>query len=143
MKPRQITFAKILTYSGTLPLVASVVVLYFPVAELGSARFANTYGAIILSFLSGIHWAVYLFFAEKSPRNLLITSNAIALLAWVSLLINDLPIALFLQALCFLYLLTLDIKLRDAGIFPPWFFKLRCYGTIIVVLCLSILAAHV
>jgi hypothetical protein len=140
MKKNQITLAKILTYSGTLPIIASAVAYYFPVAGWDSTLIARTYAAIIISFLCGIHWAAYFFFAEKCPRNLLITSNVVALLAWASLLVPQASITILLQALCFLYLLTLDLKLRDACILPPWFYSLRRNATIIVVLCLAIIA---
>lgn len=82
MKQHDITLANALTYSGTLPLIGSVITLYFPVAGLDGALIASTYSAVIISFLCGIHWATYLFFAERCPRNLLITSNIVALLAW-------------------------------------------------------------
>ena len=139
MKQNSVTLAKILTYSGTLPLIASVVLIFFPVTGFDAALIATSYSAIIISFLCGIHWAVYLLFAEKCPRNLLITSNLIALLAWISLFLQHSPIIIFLQALCFLYLLTLDLKLRDAGIIPEWFYALRRNATMIVVLCLAML----
>jgi hypothetical protein len=140
MKQSQITLANVLTYSGTLPLIASAVCICFPINGVDSSLIARTYGAIIISFLCGIHWAVYLFFAEKCPRNLLITSNVVALLAWASLLATHQLLAIILQALCFLYLLTLDLKLRDAGILPQWFYSLRRNATIIVVLCLAVIA---
>jgi hypothetical protein len=44
------------------------------------------YGATIISFLCGIHWAVFLFFSQNCPRNLLFHSNAISLLGWLSVL---------------------------------------------------------
>jgi hypothetical protein len=138
MKQSQITLAKILTYSGTLPLIASAICIYFLVNGIDSTNFARTYSAIIISFLCGIHWAVSLFFADKCPRNLMITSNVVALLAWASLLATHQPVAITLQALCFLYLLTLDFKLRDAMILPEWFYNLRRNATIIVVLCLAV-----
>ena len=140
MNHRQIKLAEILTYSGTLPLVASVLSIRFPIAGIDSASIATTYSAIIISFLCGIHWAVYLFFAEKCPRNLLITSNVVTLLAWVSMHAPHHPITKLFQALCFLYLLTLDMKLLDAEIMPQWFYSLRRNATIIVVLCLTILS---
>jgi hypothetical protein len=136
MKPSTIHLAKILTYSGTLPLVACVFLTYMPVAGIDSNLIAKTYAAIIISFLCGIHWAVHLFFAEKCPRNLLLTSNVVALLAWSSLLIPNQQIAKLLQVLCFIYLLTLDLKLRSAGILPEWFYGLRRNATVIVVLSL-------
>jgi len=139
MKKRQITLAKILTYSGTLPFITSAATQYFTLDGWDSALIAKTYSAIIIAFLCGIHWAAYLFFAEKCPRNLLITSNVTALLAWASLLLVHQPVALLLQSLCFLYMLTLDLKLRDAGILPEWFYSLRRNATAIVVVFLSAL----
>lgn len=130
---------KILTYSGTLPLMASVVLAQLSNSGITASLIATTYSAVIISFLSGIHFAVYLFFAEKCPRHLLIISNAVALSAWVSLLAAPPPTVILLQVLCFLYLLTLDIKLLKAGILPEWFFTLRRNATIIVVVCLSFL----
>jgi hypothetical protein len=151
MKQFDIILANTLTYSGTLPLIGSAIILYFPVAGLDGAFIASTYSAIIISFLCGIHWAAYLFFADRCPRNLLITSNVVALLAWGSLLAaNQLAIGqltinqvgtTLLQILCFLYLLALDFQLHKAGIFADWFFRLRRNATIIVVICLLIVAA--
>jgi len=136
MTPSAITLAQLLTYGGTLPLVACALA---PLAGLGGAVIAGSYSAVIVSFLCGIHWAAHLFFAERCPRNLLVTSNAVALLAWLSLLMGGAPPGLLLLALCFLYLLALDVKLRDAGILPAWFFRLRRNATVIVVLCLSVI----
>ena len=140
MKRGSIILAKILTYSGTLPLIVSTLGVYFAVNGFDSSVISRSYAAIIFSFLCGIHWAVYLFFAEKCPPNLLITSNVIALLAWASLLVTHQSIAVVLQALCFLYLLALDLKLRDEGIIPEWFYSLRRNATIIVVLSLLAIA---
>ena len=136
MKLSNIKLANLLTYSGTLPLVASVFLLFSPVAGFDGILIAKAYGAIIISFLCGIHWATYLFFTEKCPRNLLVTSNAVALLAWSSLLVTQNEIALLMQIVCFLYLLSLDFKLQKAGILPEWFYELRRNATLIVVLSL-------
>jgi hypothetical protein len=138
MKQSSLILAKSFTYCGTLPIIASALSIYFPVAGFDTAFIAQTYSAIIILFLCGIHWAAYLFFADKCPRNLLIASNIVALLAWASLLVMYRPITTLLQVLCFLYLLTL--KLRDAGIISKWFYALRRNATIIVVVCLTILA---
>ncbi len=141
MKKSDINLARILTYSGTLPLVACVVMIFAPIAGVDGNLVAKTYGAIILSFICGIHWAAFLFFAEKCPHQLLITSNVLALLAWCSLLGAHQKIAFALQALCFLILFALDFRLHNAGILPEWFYHLRRNATVIVVLCLATLAA--
>ncbi len=132
--------AQYLTYSGTLPLVACVVLIFAPVTGIDNNLMAKTYSAIILSFLCGIHWAAFLFFAEKCPRHLLITSNVVALLAWCSLLVSYHQIAFIFQALCFLFLLMLDFQLRSTGVLPKWFYHLRRNATIIVVSSLIAMA---
>lgn len=151
MKQLDIITANTLTYSGTLPLIGSVVLLHFPmivptalsITGLEAALIASTYSAVIISFLCGIHWAAYLFFTDRCPRHLLIISNMVALLAWVSLLLGHPLAAALLQAACFVFLLGLDVSLRDAGIYTEWFFRLRRNATLIVVICLLLIAAVV
>lgn len=140
MKQQQINLAKILTYSGTLPLIASVFMVLFPFNESNPGIIAQSYSAIIISFLCGIHWAAFLFNSNKSPSYLLITSNIIALVAWLSLLLSASPSVFLLQALCFLILLMIDLKLREKTILTSWFFELRRNATIIVVFCLCLIA---
>jgi hypothetical protein len=131
------TLAKILTYSGTLPLIGSVLLNQIHISGIDAQYLGSTYAAIIISFICGIHWATYCFYPDKCSHNLLITSNVIALLAWTSLLIPQNIISISLQILCFLSLLILDTKLLKAGIWPKWFYNLRLNATIIVIFCLS------
>ena len=140
MNNKDRTLASILTYSGTLPFVACVALVFAPIAGVDGNVVARAYAAVILSFLCGIHWALFLFFSEKCPNNLLITSNGFALLAWGSLLGQDHETAFALQCLCFLALFYLDFRLRHAGVLPEWFYHLRRNATAIVVLCLATLA---
>jgi hypothetical protein len=147
MKQLDINIAKTLTYSGTLPLIGSVILLYFPtllpLAELDGAFIASTYSAIIISFLCGIHWAAYLYFTDRCPRNLLIISNVVALLAWVSLLTTPQLAITLLHIFCFVCLFGLDMKLRSADIHAEWFIHLRRNASIIVVICLLLIAGAV
>lgn len=144
MSPSAQRVANILTYTGTLPLVIVAVELAVGrVSPSDAVWLASTYSAVIISFLAGIHWACYLFFADRCPRNLLLTSNAVALLAWLSLLVpQHQPWQLLLQILCFLYLLVLDYKLNISGILPPWFYALRRNASVIVVLALCTLMSQ-
>ncbi|MBY0407607.1 MAG: DUF3429 domain-containing protein [Rickettsiales bacterium] len=139
LSPRNVFIAQALTYAGTVPLVAGVLAAYFRVEHLDVLHWSRLYAAVIVSFISGIHWGVQLFHGEKSPRNLFITSNAIALLAWASLMFIEVKLALALQSLCFLYLLVLDYRLKEAKILPHWFYGLRNNATAIVVVCLMML----
>jgi hypothetical protein len=143
MPPLNHRIAQWLTYAGTLPLVIATVEMVVGRLPSGDVVLvASTYGAIIISFLAGIHWACYLFFAHACPRNFLITSNGVALLAWLSLLSQQQPWSLLLQAFCFLYLLVLDYKLQQAAVLPQWFYALRRNATVIVVLSLSIIMSQ-
>lgn len=139
MPPRHVFQAHALTYAGTLPLVAGVIAAYLKVGAIDPLTLVRIYAAIIIAFLSGIHWSCYIFFSSKCPRNLLVTSSAITLLAWSSLMFPQVKLALVLQSLCFLYLLVLDYKLKEAKILPAWFYALRNNATAIVVVCLMML----
>ncbi len=139
MNEKNKRLAQILTYSGTFPLILCCIGLYFNVDFIDLKRIASTYAILIISFLSGLHWATYLFFSEKCPQNLLITSNVIALLAWGSFYIAQHTLAFSLQLACFLCILILDSNLKNAGVLPLWFYKLRRNATLILSLVFIII----
>lgn len=134
---KKITTARVLTYLGILPFLLGALI-FFDSALFGfkfSEHWVITYGAIIASFIAGIHWGLYL--AGKAPINLFIHSNIVALAAWSALLIS--PVYSFiLLTLCFLYLIVIDIRLARAGVIQPWFLRLRKHATIAVIsVCLG------
>ncbi len=132
--------ARILTYSGIIPFLFLGIAVVLHSRSLDYSLYLFVYGAVIISFLCGIHWGVFLFFSENCSHNLLFRSNAISLLGWLSVL-PDMPYLTFvLQILCFLYLLFLDLELVRNKIIPLWFFHLRLWATIIVCLLLFITA---
>jgi|TARA_R110002126_G_scaffold201791_4_gene349334 hypothetical protein len=137
------TLAKILTYSGILPFIACAVYVVFaddiPFVQISAMDVLLAYGAIIASFIAGIHWGIYLF--KDAPLNLFIHSNVIALLAWGSLLFPPLMSAGIL-ILCFGYLLVIDRSVFQAGIYEDWFYQLRLHASCAVIgsLMLAIIA---
>ena len=139
LSPRNLFLAQIFSYIGTLPLVAAVCGTYLHFHLIDPMESARLYSAIIIAFLSGTHWSCYIFFSNKCPRNLLVTSTACMLIAWSSLMYEQVKLALVMQSLCFLYLLVLDYKLKEAKILPDWFYALRNNVTAIVVVCLMML----
>lgn len=140
MKKNQIILAKLLTYSGTIPFIASLFLTSYSLHEMHTSVVVITYSAIISSYICGIHWAIYIFFADKCPRHLLISSNTLTLLVWISTLIPYQSLVPLLHAVGFFYLLTIDSLLCDISIIPKWFYILRRNATIIVVTCLIILS---
>ena len=132
--------ARVLTLSGILPFAIGAAGQWlapelapWPVWTLG-------YGAVIAAFIAGIHWAVHLFFAARAPLNLLITSNVLALAAWLALLLPVGPLPLLLLAAVFAALLAVDRALQRAQLIPAWFYRLRIQASAMVSLCLLVLA---
>ncbi len=141
MNKKNILSAQILTYIGIIPFLVLGMAVAVHASGLNYSLALFAYGAVILSFLCGIHWAVFLFFSQKCSRNLFLHSNAITLIAWVSVLpIMASHLNFLLQIVSFAYLLLLDRQLYRNQVIPSWFFHLRLKATLIVVLILTITA---
>lgn len=141
MNKHQIQLAKILTILGALPFIGAVAAQAMGADDVHVRYFSLTYGAIIVSFLSGMHWGLFLSQARLTRTNLLVTSNIIALLAWGSLLLFSASLQYVLQMLCFITLLLIDRKLTNEGILERWFFELRNRISLLVVMCLIAMVA--
>lgn len=79
--------AKALTYSGLLPFLYFPVYLFFTgnnvIFGFDVEALLVAYSAVIVSFIAGIHWGIFLF--KKGSLNLFLCSNIIALLACLSI----------------------------------------------------------
>jgi hypothetical protein len=145
--PRFLRVAQGLVYAGSLPFLACALLSWMgPIVgmpEVDPVAVAIGYGAVIASFIAGIHWAVHLFAGARGGDNLLIASNVVALIAWGALLIGG-AWGLALLIACFAALFALDRRLHSRGIWPLWFFRLRRNITAIVTTALlATLAAAV
>jgi hypothetical protein len=145
--PRFLRVAQGLVYAGSLPFLACALLSWMgPIVgmpEVDPVAVAIGYGAVIASFIAGIHWAAHLFAGARSGDNLLIASNVVALIAWGALLIGG-AWGLALLIVCFAALFALDRRLHSRGIWPLWFFRLRRNITAIVTTALlATLAAAV
>jgi hypothetical protein len=100
------------------------------------------YGAVILSFLGGIHWGAAM------TRSITQTNSGIdsgrlgisvvpSLVGWTSLLI-DARYGLAVLAVGFAANLLLDIRSTRQGLAPPWYRRLRQPLTMIVVVALIV-----
>ncbi|MFT6107083.1 MAG: hypothetical protein ACJA0S_001254 [Rickettsiales bacterium] len=131
--------AKILTLSGSLVFIFLTFLKfcgndYFFKIEINSILIA--YGAIILSFVSGMHFS-YAILQDKIPIRLLIFSNIIALFAWCCLLM-DFKLSLAILLLCYLFNILIDFIAHKNSIIEKWFFDLRLRISLIVMICLLI-----
>lgn len=139
MTSQQKFLTKILTFGGALPFVIGTILTLSKASWIDPLHLVQTYSGIIISFLCGIHWAVYLFYSEMCPRNLLLTSNFVALCAWITLLCCQPAVWITTQILCFSYLLILDKTLVQTMVLPVWFYQVRRDATFIVIGCLGTL----
>jgi hypothetical protein len=133
--------AKWLGYAGALPFVAGAAAT-LPFA--GSLRphglaLLLDYGAIILSFMGGVHWGAAM---QRNHNGFgpLGRSVVPSLVALPSLLIGG-AAGLALLAAGFLGLLAFDEQETRAGRVPQWYLLLRRPLTAIVVSCLVVGAA--
>lgn len=131
--------AQVLTYAGTLPFFgAAIIPIIQPdFSDLNYNNVILTYGAVIVSFIAGIHWGAYLF--KEIRVNLFIHSNIIALLAWIAV-VTSASWSGWILILCFSNLLFIDIKLYNTGTIEPWYFRLRTTASLIVI---STIAIHI
>lgn len=142
MQEMNIQLIRQLSYAGLVPFLAGAFLLgwYFegPVSVLWVETALMSYTLAIIAFLSGVHWAVALFFPEKAPVNLFVLSNALVVAAWLCFLIGCAGLFYVLAILIFAILLWVDQRLFRSSVISRVYFRLRRQVTLIAVACLVI-----
>ena len=136
--------ARVLGYGGALPFLCGAIAASQQVAVLGLAPvyFLLSYGAVILSFLGGLHWGRVITSPDVNGRSdsiWLIWSVCPSLLGWVALLLPE-KVGAVVLALCFLAAFQIDQKLLRDRIWPAWMRPLRLHLSLIAVASLTSLA---
>ncbi len=125
---------------GLIPFVAGALAPWLlPLAWEPEASLALIgYGAVILSFLGGVHWGL----AAPAGRPLQIGLSVVpSLVGWLALLVANLHAtgpALWLLAAAFAILLAGDLVAAGRSLTPAWYPRLRLPLTLIVVACLIV-----
>ncbi len=139
-------------YSGAIPFIVCAALTQWPISFVAAdkALFALiTYGALILSFLGGLHWgrAVCLFgpadaISQPSPAEMAGTKGLFwsvlpSLTGWCALL---LPAKIGIILLLSFYLLALyfDLWHTQQPIWPIWMRRLRLHLSLTAMVCLMI-----
>jgi hypothetical protein len=142
-----IFLARWLGYAGALPFLALGLLVLWPefvrlqisstmrFSEASIAFALLSYGAIILSFLGGLHWgrAVTIPSDQQiiSMRIALLWSVSLSLIAWFALILQVmfLPMryAASLLIAGFAVALIADLNLLEKGYWPAWMRALRLY----------------
>ena len=97
------------------------------------------YGAVILSFLGGVHWGLAIGSRSNADhqelRTRLVVSVIPSLAAWAALLVPE-KTGLLVLATAMAAMLWVDIRATRAGQAPRWYPKLRIPLTCVVVAAL-------
>lgn len=139
--------ALILGLAGVIPFAwGALTLLWGAAGQWGMAhlggRFVGPfvqlyYGAIILSFMSGVLWG----FATKAEGSRAAAGYALSVIPalWAFFMIGAGPDSGLINLIVgFVGLLLLDASFARWGLAPPWWMALRGLLTGLVVLCLSV-----
>ena len=140
---KTVLIARVLGYGGALPFLCGAIVASQHMAIFGfaPAHLLLNYGAVILSFLGGLHWGRVITSPNingHSDSTWLIWSVCPSLLGWVALLL-PVKIGAMVLSLCFLAALQIDQKLLREHIWPAWMRPLRLHLSLIAVASLATL----
>ena len=155
-----IFLARWLGYAGALPFLALGLLVLVPeflgpeiaskmrLSEASIAFALLSYGAIILSFLGGLHWgrAVTIPSDQQiiSMRTALLWSVSLSLIAWFALILQGifLPVRYAAGMLIagFAAALIADLKLLEKGYWPVWMRTLRLHLSLVAMTSLLALS---
>jgi hypothetical protein len=133
----------ILTLLGALPFVlVSVAVSQHMFTDVHFIiQMLLSYAAIIVAFLSGVHWGVALTQYNTNPglsRMLIAGGVWPALVAWGILFYRDMHIQLLFFTILYSIMWAIDSILYNKNLLPQWFFELRGVLTPIVIVSLYV-----
>ena len=155
-----IFLARWIGYAGALPFLALGLLVLWPefirlqisstmrFSEASIAFALLSYGAIILSFLGGLHWgrAVTIPSDQQiiSMRTALLWSVSLSLIAWFALILQGmfLPVrsAAGMLIAGFAAALISDLKLLEKGYWPAWMRTLRLHLSLVAMTSLLALS---
>ena len=140
----KIYLTKLLTYSGSIPFILLTIIILSGkeyILQINITEALIFYSAIILSFISCIHFS-YAILKNLSYKSTLITSVTIALLSWLSLLVN-IRIGFIILIVCYVINIIIDRFAYEKKIISKWFYELRRNISIIVILCIVSIAINI
>lgn len=125
--------------AGLLPFLAGLLGTLAPSLAIVGPEGLLGYGAVILSFLGGVHWGLAMMRGDAGWRALG-ASVVPSLVGWAALLAGG-RAGLFGLAVAFAALLVYDLGEIRAGRAPGWYAALRWPLTAIVCLCTAVAGA--
>lgn len=132
--------ALVMGLGGVIPFIVGAVGGWL--ASPGHASLALNamlgYGAVILSFLGGVHWGRALA-PDLAPRPgvaRLLWAVTPALIGWGAMFAGQIYAVLVIYIVAYTLAFFVDIKAVNVGMFPAWYGRLRKFLSIGVLACL-------
>jgi hypothetical protein len=127
---------------GALPFVFGCLLLVLGVDRLpivgSTVELLRSYTLAIVVFMCGIHWGQYVQDTRARDLNLLLLSNALTVICWLTFLVASFLIYLVIGIAIFLILLWVDYRLHKAGRIADAYFRMRLIVTVVVCLSLAL-----
>ena len=126
---------------GAVPFLGLAIAAHFvdSAHRMLVAHALLTYGAVILSFLGGVHWGLAVGSNSSSDHRQFVARLALSVLpslaGWTALLATE-TTGLLILATALAAMLWVDLRATQAGHAPPWYPKLRIPLTCVVVAAL-------
>ena len=133
-------WTRVLGYGGLVPFVAGAL-LMLAVPDAGTrqlaARALIAYGAVILSFLGGVHWGLVLREAPARAAGMLVAGVLPSLVGWAALLL-PFDTAAALQVGAFGAFWLYEHRVLGPTVLPPAYLALRRWLTLVVIASLGL-----
>lgn len=119
-----------LSYAGLIPFAASALAIVVfrqdPFLQETAGRALLAYGAVILSFLGGVHWgrALYAPTGHLQTRDFVL-SVLPSVFGWSCLLLPIVSAGVLLLIFGYIWQVYVDLRAMRQNILPHWFGRLR------------------
>jgi hypothetical protein len=135
----RLSIITILTYAGTIPFIIAALYPEGMIRNISAITIVSSYAAAIISFISGIHWSLYMTENKPERSTFLIITNIITLSGLALLLFATSVIAIGGYLGLFSSLLVVDAHAARSGAISNHFRRLRLITTVIVCISLTTL----
>jgi hypothetical protein len=128
-----------LGYGGLVPFVACALAMLLPEAGMRdlASRLLVGYGAVILSFLGGVHWGLVLRTSSPRAPGMLAIGILPSLAGWLTLLL-PFEKALAAQVAVFGGFWLYEHRILGPDLIPPAYLAMRRWLTLVVIACLGL-----
>ena len=136
----KINTSNILILMGSIPFIFFVALSFFSLDNFFNYSInylASIYSIIIISFISGTHWGIFL--NNKIPINLFASSNIVTITVYFSFLTLDNFYFTLISIISFISLLLFDFYIYKQAITLIDYFVIRFLVSMIVIFSLIIL----